>query len=79
MKEIPAGIFKAECLSIMNEVQTKREPIVVTKRGKPVVKLVPADVSSGDDPIFGFFQGKGRIVGGGVGPIFDLDEWDMLK
>jgi prevent-host-death family protein len=38
--EIPAGEFKARCLKLMDEVRTTRRPIVITKRGKPVARLV---------------------------------------
>ncbi len=61
MKEIPAGKFKAQCLAIMDQVQASGEPAVITKHGKPVVKLVPAQ-AKGDD-IFGFMKGKAKIVG----------------
>ena len=41
MKKMAAGSFKTNCLAIMDEVQAKRETIVITKHGKPVAKLVP--------------------------------------
>jgi antitoxin (DNA-binding transcriptional repressor) of toxin-antitoxin stability system len=62
----------------MDEVEKTREPILVTKRGKPVVRMVPADPENGDD-IFGFWKGKVRITGDIVSPIIDEDEWDCLK
>jgi prevent-host-death family protein len=42
MKErtIPAGEFKAKCLKILDEVNRSREPVIVTKRGKPVARIV---------------------------------------
>jgi antitoxin (DNA-binding transcriptional repressor) of toxin-antitoxin stability system len=60
----------------MDEVQAKREAVVITKRGKPVAKLVP--VESDADSIFGFYKGKGSIVGDIVGPIFTPEEWRDL-
>ena len=42
-KTIPAGTFKAQCLAIMDEVQAKRQAVVITKRGKLVAKLVPVE------------------------------------
>jgi prevent-host-death family protein len=42
MKIIAAGQFKAHCLEIMDEVGSTREPVVITKRGRPVAKLVLA-------------------------------------
>jgi antitoxin (DNA-binding transcriptional repressor) of toxin-antitoxin stability system len=45
----------------MDEVQAKRETVVITKQGKPVAKLVPVD-PQGDD-VFGFLRGKVTITG----------------
>ena len=41
MKTIGASEFKAECLALLDLVAETREPIVVTKWGKPVATLVP--------------------------------------
>ena len=43
MKTVAAGEFKAKCLQIMDEVASGREPVLITKRGKPVARLVPID------------------------------------
>ena len=45
MKTIAAGKFKATCLAIMDEVQARRESVVITKNGKPVAKLIPVDLA----------------------------------
>lgn len=41
MKTLKASEFKATCLKVMDEVATTGEPVLVTKNGKPVGKLVP--------------------------------------
>ncbi len=41
MKTIGAAEFKAHCLRILDEVGP--EGIVITKRGKPVAMLIPAE------------------------------------
>jgi prevent-host-death family protein len=41
MKTLAAGKFKDICLQTLDEVATSRRPIVITKRGRPVAKLVP--------------------------------------
>jgi prevent-host-death family protein len=40
-RSIAAGEFKAKCLALLDEVRDQQEEIIVTKRGKPVAKLVP--------------------------------------
>jgi len=41
MGMIGAGEFKAKCLQLLDEVAEGREPLVITKFGKPVAKVVP--------------------------------------
>lgn len=54
MKRIPAAEFKATCLELMDRVARTGEPVEVTRRGKPVVRLVPAVPSvRGRSSIFG--------------------------
>jgi len=71
-KKVTAASFKANCLRLMDEVAQRRTPIVITKRGKPVAKLVPLD----DKPIdiYGRMAGTIKIVGDIVSPIDDV-EW----
>jgi prevent-host-death family protein len=76
MKTMAAGQFKAKCLKVMDEVQAKRIPVVITKRGKPVVKIVPAGPKQ--DEIFGFAKGKIKIKGDIVKPALTLREWGKL-
>jgi len=76
MKTIPAGKFKVHCLAIMDEVQAKRQAVVITKRGKPVAKLVPVEQEK--DDIFGFLKGKIEITGDVVAPAFTPEEWGDL-
>ena len=76
MKTIAAGSFKVHCLAIMDEVQSKRQAVLITKRGKPVAKLVPVEKEK--DDIFGFLKGKGKITGDVVSPILTPEEWGDL-
>jgi prevent-host-death family protein len=40
-KVVPAGEFKAKCLAIFDEVEVRRHTFVITKRGRPVARIVP--------------------------------------
>ena len=78
MKTMAAGSFKAQCLAVMDEVQAKREAVVITKHGKPVAKLVPADEDT--DEIYNFLRGKGAITGDVVSPATPhARDWGDLK
>ena len=63
---IPAGEFKARCLRLMDQVARSGRPLVITKHGRPVVKLVP--ISPGE-PEFGCMKDGTRIIGDIVAPI----------
>lgn len=58
-RTIPAGEFKAKCLRLMDEVSETGVPIVITKRGKPVSRLVPArpEVKGGIRGLFPELEG----------------------
>jgi prevent-host-death family protein len=77
MKKMAAGTFKAHCLAVIDEVQAKKQTVVITKHGKPVAKLVP--VMGEKDDIYNFFAGRGQITGDIVSPAISLAEWSELK
>ncbi len=65
--KIPAGEFKAKCLQVIDEVQRLRMPIIITKRGKPVAKLVPLDEHP--ESFVGSMKGSMEIIGDIISPI----------
>ncbi|OLD75521.1 MAG: hypothetical protein AUG87_12820 [Candidatus Rokubacteria bacterium 13_1_20CM_4_70_14] len=79
MKTMPAGEFKARCLRVMEEVKKYRTPVVITKKGKPVAKLVPPDEPRKD--VFGCMADRFTIIGDvektAVFPPFE--KWDMAR
>lgn len=75
-KTMPAGEFKARCLRVMEEVKKYRTSVVITKKGRPVAKLVPPDGPARD--IFGCMAGMGRIVGDIEAPVFPARAWDVM-
>jgi prevent-host-death family protein len=77
MKTMPAGQFKARCLKVMDDVQSTREPVVITKKGRPVAKLVPAGEPS--DDFLGRLSRTMKIVGDITQPIEDPEAWDALR
>jgi prevent-host-death family protein len=78
MKKMAAGAFKTNCLAVMDEVQAKRETVIITKYGKPVAKLVPVEPSEKQDDIFGFLAGRGTVTGDVVSPAITPEEWGDL-
>ena len=66
--EIPAGEFKAQCLALLDEVAETGREIIVTKRGKPVAKVVPIEPPKS-------LEGSVTVLGDIIN-IFDEDDWD---
>ena len=77
MKLMRASVFKARCLSVMNDIQATGEPVIVTKRGKPVVKVVP--VKPEQDDIFGSMADEVKIVGDIESPVVPLKAWKIMR
>lgn len=72
MKSVSAGDFKVHCLSLITEVSQSRQPVVVTKYGKPVAKLVPFD--PGKDADEKPLRGSVTYLGDVISPIDE--EWE---
>ncbi len=69
---IAAGEFKAKCLHLLDEVQRNRKEILITKRGRPVARLLPAEENVA--PVFGRMKGTVEILGDIVAPTGE--KWD---
>jgi prevent-host-death family protein len=41
MKTIATGRFKNTCLKMLDEVAKTRSSVVITKRGRPIARLIP--------------------------------------
>lgn len=66
--EISAGEFKARCLKLMDEVARSHEPLIITKRGRPVARMVPV---ADEEPVrlFGYMAGTAVLHGDIVAPL----------
>jgi prevent-host-death family protein len=59
-KTMPAAEFKAKCLKILDELEA--EGILITKRGRPVARVIPA-VEADNKKLIGSMKGKIEIHG----------------
>ena len=72
---VPAGEFKAKCLKLLDDVAETRQPLIVTKRGKPLAQVIPMPAKHQD--IVGSMKGSVTILGDIISPL-DV-EWDAMK
>ncbi len=68
---INAAEFKAKCLKLIDEVAATHEPLVITKRGKPVAKLVPIE-NEVPASMFGYMKGTVTVLGDIVAPLDEV-------
>jgi prevent-host-death family protein len=73
MRAISSSEFKRHCLAVVDEVHSTREPVVVTRRGKPVARLVPAGKPG---KFIGRLKGMFKIVGDIESPADPPEAWE---
>jgi antitoxin (DNA-binding transcriptional repressor) of toxin-antitoxin stability system len=61
----------------MDDVNATGEPVIITKRGTPVAKVVP--VTSKKQDLFGFMAGELKIIGDIESPVIPLEEWEVMR
>jgi prevent-host-death family protein len=79
MKEVAISEFKAKCLSLLDQVQKTKRPILVTRFGKPIAEVVPASPQSGSRDLIGSMKGTFEILGDIVSPANDEQDWEVLR
>lgn len=61
----------------MKKVQATGEPVIVTKRGAPMVKVVPIESAKAD--LFGFMAEEFDIAGDIESPVLPLKAWKITR
>jgi len=67
MREIPISEFRANCLALLAQVEKTKKPIRVTRRGRPVAEVVPANPARSADWM-GSMKDRIQILGDIVSP-----------
>ncbi len=73
---IAAGKFKAQCLKIMDDVHKHHREVIVTKYGKPIIKLIGITTKS-KESLFGALKNSVVVKGDIIAPIGE--SWDAQK
>ncbi|MGB8888333.1 MAG: type II toxin-antitoxin system Phd/YefM family antitoxin [Candidatus Korobacteraceae bacterium] len=80
MREVAISEFKAKCLSLLQQVSKTKEPIRVTRFGKPVADVVPpAEVQVDRAAWIGSGHGTAKILGDIISPASEPEEWEALR
>ena len=77
MRKIRLKEFRARCLAILDRVQKTKEAVLITKGGRPVAKLVPAEEVPRE--FLDRLEGIVKIVGDIESSVEPLDAWDAAR
>lgn len=78
-KTIGAAEFKASCLRVIDEMNQDREPVIITKRGKPVAVLSPVETDEKPRSIIGAMRGSVLRFDDPFSPAADPKDWDAVR
>ena len=71
--------FKATCLAVLERVRQTGEPIVITKRGRPVAQVQPPPPQEQTrESKFGCMKGTVEVQGDIVAPLAK-EAWEVLS
>ncbi|MGP0020999.1 MAG: type II toxin-antitoxin system Phd/YefM family antitoxin [Candidatus Sulfotelmatobacter sp.] len=72
VKAVSLSEFRMRCSALVDAIHATREPVLITKRGKPVARIVPAGRPA---KFIGRLKGVFKIVGDIESPI-NPEEWE---
>jgi len=75
MKTMIISEFKAKCISVLKEVESEREPVLITLRGRPIAEIEPVQVAPSERQL-GTQRGSVAIKGDIIASDF-ADDWEM--
>jgi antitoxin (DNA-binding transcriptional repressor) of toxin-antitoxin stability system len=78
MEEIQLSNFQKNCRTIIKSMSRSNKSILITDKGKLLVKIVPVS-SPGQDSWLGCMNGTGKIIGDIVSPVEDPKVWEVLS
>ena len=78
MEQIQISKFKATCFAVLERVARTREPILITRRGKPIARIIPAAPSPASRWL-GSMKGSVEIHGDVIAPASEPSEWEVLR
>lgn len=78
MTTISISDFKRNCGRFIDQVNKTREPLRITRHGRPVAELVPVGPER-KGKFIGAMVGTGEIVGDIVSPIINLKNFEACR
>ncbi len=78
MEKVAISEFKAKCLALLEQVRKTKQPIRVTRFGKPVADVVPAVPAREPADWLGSMADTLEILGDIVSPVIEETDWEAM-
>jgi len=75
--EINAAEFRKNCFKILDQVQITHKEVIITKRGKPVARLLQITQDNDKDPLLGSMEGLVETLGDLTDPVIEHNAWEL--
>jgi prevent-host-death family protein len=75
--EVNAAEFRANCFKMLDQVTLTHREVIITKRGKPVAKLVHFAQQNDKDPLLGSMEGMVETIGNLTEPVIEHEAWEL--
>jgi prevent-host-death family protein len=79
LEEIAISEFKAKCLALLEQVRKTKNPIRVTRFGKPVAEVVPPSPTAEPADWLGSLADTMEIVGDIISPVIEEKDWEASR
>jgi prevent-host-death family protein len=79
MIEVSISDFRAKCCALVERVRRTRQPIRITRNGKPIAEIVPPAPVVNRKAWIGSMRDLIEIKGDIISPANDEDEWEVLR
>jgi prevent-host-death family protein len=78
MSDVSISEFKAKCLGLIERVHKTRQPLRITRHGRPVAEVIPAGPDR-QRKFLGDMVGTGEIIRDIVSPVIDLEDIEAYR
>jgi prevent-host-death family protein len=79
MKEVAISEFKAKCLALLEQVSKTKQPLRVTRFGKPIAEVMPPSSTQKHPDWLGSLAKTMQITGDIVSPVADENDWEASR
>lgn len=75
--EINAAEFRKNCFKILDQVQMTHKEVIITKRGKPIARLLQITQDNDKDPLLGSMEGLVETLDDLTDPVIEHNAWEL--